>query len=199
MPQISVLLELIHLFCCVMNINWNIFFIFFFFFFFFFLILPTVQSFSFSISHGVIILVFAVEVKFATFAEVCVAADCVPSVFHRLPAIRLRWERFRMSHFLSSDPMCRLIMCEPSFCRLACIEASAGRLPTAIRPAAEGGHDRHSAGPAVGHVCGEAQRHEGGGYRCPQGTVTSTDYCSIYLYLPHLWMTARSQLHCFVY
>lgn len=121
------------------------------------------------------------RLRFVTFAEVCVAADCVLSVFHRLRAVWLRWERFRMSRFLSSDPICRLIMCKPSSCRFACIEASAGRLPTTVRPAAEGGHDRHSAGPAVGHVCGEAERHEGGGYRCPQGTVY---VCRLLLPLP---------------
>ena len=151
------------------------------------------QSFSFSLNRSVIILVLAVEVKFCNFClSPCRCRLCTE--FHRLCVIWLRW-----SCFLSSHPMCRLIMCGPSFCRFACVEASAGRLPTADRPAAEGGHDRHSAGPAVGHVCGKAKRHEGGGYRCPQGTFTSVSYCSLSLYLPHLWINARSQLHCFVY
>lgn len=83
-------------------------------------------------------------------------------------------------------------MCKLSFCRFACTEASAGSFPPTIRPAVERGADRHSAGPPVGHVCCEAQRYEGGRYRCSQGTVTSVDHCSLALFLPHLHKNTKS-------
>lgn len=65
-------------------------------------------------------------------------------------------------------------MCKSTFYRFACTEASAGRDPQAVRRAAGGDSDRHSAGPPVGHVCSEAQRHEGGRHRRPQGTANSS-------------------------
>lgn len=65
--------------------------------------------------------------------------------------------------------------CKPSLCRFARTEASTGRFPsTTVWPAANGDSDSHSAGPPVGHVCSEAQCHEGGCYWCPQGTLTDT-------------------------
>lgn len=66
-----------------------------------------------------------------------------------------------------------------SFCRSACTEASAGRFPPAVRPAAQRGGDRHSAGPPVGHVCREAQRYEGGRHRRAQGAAIFFDHCSL--------------------
>lgn len=55
--------------------------------------------------------------------------------------------------------------------RSARAKASAGSRPPTVGPAAGGLGRCHSAGSAVGHVRGEAQRHEGGRHRCSQGTV----------------------------
>lgn len=61
-------------------------------------------------------------------------------------------------------------MCKRSSCRFACSEASAGSFPAAHRPAAGWDGVCDCAGPALGHVCSEAQCHEGGGHRRAQGT-----------------------------
>lgn len=63
--------------------------------------------------------------------------------------------------------------CELSPCRFARSEASSGRRRQTVRPAADGPGDRHPAGPPVGDVCGEAQRHEGSRHRCPKGISES--------------------------
>ena len=62
---------------------------------------------------------------------------------------------------------------KPLSYRFACTEASTWWLLPSVGPAADGHGDGHSAGPPVGHDCGEAKRHEGGRHRCPQGTQTS--------------------------
>lgn len=64
------------------------------------------------------------------------------------------------------------LKCTPSLCRLARAKTSNGRTSAAIRPAAEGGSQHHSAGSTVGHVCCEAQCDEGGGRGCSQGNRT---------------------------
>lgn len=102
------------------------------------------------------------------------------------------WEKFRINYFFFFWWSFLLLMCKLSFCRFACSEASTERFPTTIRPAVERGADRHSAGPPVGHVCCEAQRYEGGRYRCSQGTVTSVDHCFLALCLPHLHKNTKS-------
>lgn len=93
----------------------------------------------------------------------------------------LRRVQNKLLVFFQAKPM-TFKTCKPSVCRPACAEASAGRFPAAVRPAADGNSDRHPAGPAVGHVRREAKCHEGSCYRRPQGTVTSVNHCSLTLY-----------------
>lgn len=145
------------------------------------------------------------QVKFCHFSSILYKGWLfIADYFFLFPQLRDFWEEFRISNFClffwSSE---RFKMWKLSFCRFACTEASAGRFPPAIRPAAQRGGDRHSAGPPVGHVCCEAQRYEGGRYRRAQGTVTFFDHCSLSPSLTHehtiSWFLGQleSQQHCF--